>query len=122
MNHEEFFNMKHAAARNVIERCFGVLKMRWAILRSPSWFSIRTHGQIIITCFYLHNLIKQEMPSDPFCIETDHNNMCDSAQNEPEETDDDVIDTVEATTESNAWRDNLAMQMYNDWRARRGIV
>ncbi|EOY10236.1 Uncharacterized protein TCM_025594 isoform 2 [Theobroma cacao] len=23
---EEFFNMKHAAARNVIERCFGLLK------------------------------------------------------------------------------------------------
>ena len=28
---EEQFNMKHASARNVIERCFGILKMRWAI-------------------------------------------------------------------------------------------
>ncbi|XP_019190791.1 PREDICTED: uncharacterized protein LOC109185266 [Ipomoea nil] len=35
---QEFFNMKHAAARNVIERCFGLLKMRWAILRSPSFY------------------------------------------------------------------------------------
>ncbi|MFQ6645869.1 hypothetical protein Gotur_019381, partial [Gossypium turneri] len=25
---EEFFNMKHASARNVIERCFGLLKLR----------------------------------------------------------------------------------------------
>ena len=42
ISHEEYFNMKHASARNVIERCFGVLKMRWAILRSPSFYPIKT--------------------------------------------------------------------------------
>ncbi|KAL5567150.1 hypothetical protein UlMin_030314 [Ulmus minor] len=42
--HEEFFNMKHSAARNVIERCFGVLKNRWAILRSPSFYPIKTQN------------------------------------------------------------------------------
>ncbi|KAF3443069.1 hypothetical protein FNV43_RR16990 [Rhamnella rubrinervis] len=30
---EEYFNMKHASTRNVIECCFGILKMCWAILR-----------------------------------------------------------------------------------------
>ncbi|KAG8499127.1 hypothetical protein CXB51_005587 [Gossypium anomalum] len=35
---EEFFNMKHALARNVIERCFGLLKLRWEILKSPSFY------------------------------------------------------------------------------------
>ncbi|KAI8570668.1 hypothetical protein RHMOL_Rhmol01G0053900 [Rhododendron molle] len=39
---EEYFNMKHSVARNVIERSFGVLKMRFAILRSPSYYPIRT--------------------------------------------------------------------------------
>ncbi|KAH6766339.1 hypothetical protein C2S52_017322 [Perilla frutescens var. hirtella] len=34
---EEFFNMKHSSARNVIERLFGLIKNRWAILRSPSY-------------------------------------------------------------------------------------
>ncbi|KAL8509435.1 hypothetical protein ACS0TY_016588 [Phlomoides rotata] len=34
---QEYFNMKHTRARNVIEHTFGLLKMRWAILRSPSW-------------------------------------------------------------------------------------
>ncbi|XP_021722598.1 uncharacterized protein LOC110690080 [Chenopodium quinoa] len=31
---EEYFNMKHSQARNVIERCFGLLKMRWGIRRT----------------------------------------------------------------------------------------
>ena len=39
---EEYFNMKHASARNVIERCFEVLKMCWAILRSLSFYPIKT--------------------------------------------------------------------------------
>lgn len=32
---EEFFNLGHSVARNVIQRCFSLLKLRWAILRSP---------------------------------------------------------------------------------------
>ncbi|KAF7812029.1 protein ALP1-like [Senna tora] len=31
-NPKECFNMRHSSARNVIERCFGMLKKRWAIL------------------------------------------------------------------------------------------
>ncbi|PWA76471.1 hypothetical protein CTI12_AA233700 [Artemisia annua] len=38
----EYFNMKHSKARNVIERCFGLLKGRWKILASPSFFPITT--------------------------------------------------------------------------------
>ncbi|CAL2229050.1 unnamed protein product [Prunus armeniaca] len=37
VNHQEYFNMKHAKARNVIERCFGLLKARWGILRGVKW-------------------------------------------------------------------------------------
>ena len=41
---EEFFNMKHAAARNVIEMCFGLLKLRWGIFRSPSFYPVMVHN------------------------------------------------------------------------------
>ena len=36
------FNMKHSIAQNVIERCFGLLKLRWGILRSPSYYLVKT--------------------------------------------------------------------------------
>ncbi|KAL0386300.1 UNVERIFIED_CONTAM: hypothetical protein Sradi_3024300 [Sesamum radiatum] len=64
-NHEEFFNMKHASARNVIERMFGLLKARWAILRSPAFYSIKIQNRIIMACCLLHNYIRQEMADDP---------------------------------------------------------
>ncbi|KAK5836062.1 hypothetical protein PVK06_011809 [Gossypium arboreum] len=62
---EEFFNMKHASVRNVIERCFGLLKLRWGILRSPSFYPVRVHNKIIITCCLLHNFIRTYMSLDP---------------------------------------------------------
>ncbi|KAL0367374.1 UNVERIFIED_CONTAM: hypothetical protein Sradi_3627500 [Sesamum radiatum] len=72
-NHEEYFNMKHASARNVIERTFGLLKGRWAILRSPAFYSIKIQNRIIMTCCLLHNYIRQEMPVDPL-----ENNLTES--------------------------------------------
>ena len=65
INYEEYFNMKHASARNVIERCFGLLKMCWAILRSPSYYLIKTQNRIITACCLTHNLIRREMSTDP---------------------------------------------------------
>ncbi|KAL7207276.1 hypothetical protein ACSBR1_029270 [Camellia fascicularis] len=64
-NYQEYFNMKHAQAKNVIERCFGLLKMRWAILRSASYYPIRTQNRIITACCFLHNFIRREMAVDP---------------------------------------------------------
>ncbi|KAG6503230.1 hypothetical protein ZIOFF_035541 [Zingiber officinale] len=43
---EEYFNTKHSKARNVIERCFGLLKGRWKILPSPSFFAIQTQDDV----------------------------------------------------------------------------
>ncbi|GAA0159482.1 hypothetical protein LIER_16245 [Lithospermum erythrorhizon] len=52
---EEFFNMKHSSARNVIERCFGILKARWGILRSTINYLITMQSRIIMACCLLQS-------------------------------------------------------------------
>ncbi|MFQ6631038.1 hypothetical protein Gotur_010069 [Gossypium turneri] len=61
--------MKHALVRNVIERWFGSLKLKWGILRSPSFYPMRMHNRIIIACYLLCNFIRTYMSLDPIEIE-----------------------------------------------------
>lgn len=110
---QEFFNMKHASARNVVERTFGILKARWAILRSHSYFPIRTQCRIITACCLLHNFITREMPNDPFA------QVNDNQQEAHETEEDEFIDVVEATNQWSEWRTTLATQMFNEWQANR---
>ncbi|KAL7180968.1 hypothetical protein ACSBR1_039928 [Camellia fascicularis] len=72
--------MKHASAKNIIEMCFGMLKMRWAILRSASYYPIRTQNRIIIACCLLHNFIPRDMAVDPI---EDDSNLEDALENQP---------------------------------------
>ncbi|XP_057419128.1 protein ALP1-like, partial [Lotus japonicus] len=110
-NPRELYNKRHAQARNVIERTFGLLKMRWAILRSPSYYPVKTHNRIIIACCLLHNFVRREMSIDP--LETELENM--PINEEVDEHPHDNIETIEPSAAWTAWRDTLANEMYNDW-------
>ncbi|CAL5417530.1 unnamed protein product [Camellia sinensis] len=115
---QEFFNMRHSSARNVIERCFRLLKMRWAILRTYSYFPIKTQFRIITACCLLHNLIQREMPMD---LDDDEN----EEMNPPPlatELGDEMIDVVEASDQWSEWRTALATQMFNEWQTSRGTT
>ncbi|XP_060170536.1 protein ALP1-like [Lycium barbarum] len=105
---EELFNMKHARARNVIKREFGVVKGRCGILKSPSWYSVKIHTRIISACCLLHNFIRREMEVDPLDMETEFNM---EHQHEHEHGN---IDTVEPSDEWTTWRDELAQSMWNE--------
>ncbi|KAF7821310.1 protein ALP1-like [Senna tora] len=109
---EECFNMRHSSARNVIERCFGMLKKRWAILRSLSFYPVPTQNRVIIACCLLHNLCLQD-------------NALDTMENQQvfEDTpieDADLITTIEPSDEWSAWRDRLAVDMFDEFRGQRG--
>ncbi|XP_058199469.1 protein ALP1-like [Rhododendron vialii] len=108
---EEYFNMKHSQARNVIERSFGVLKMRFALLKCASYYPIRTQCRIVTACCLVHNLIKREMPNDP--IEAEYTQWEQDNLHNVEV--DDNIGTVEASNEWTAGRDALATAMFNNW-------
>lgn len=64
-NYKECFNLKHAKARNVIERAFGILKSRFAILRSHAYYPIETQNQIVYACCLIHNFIRTSNQFDP---------------------------------------------------------
>lgn len=63
-NYKVLFNLRHSSARNVIERAFGLLKKRWSILRTSSFFNIKTQIRIINACCTLHNFIRIEQLND----------------------------------------------------------
>ncbi|KAL8528594.1 hypothetical protein ACS0TY_006147 [Phlomoides rotata] len=110
--YQEYFNMKHTRARNVIERTFGLLKMRWGILRSPSWYPIKTTNKIIVACCLLHNYIGREMDVDP--LEGGLDKYMSTHMDEEPVHDVDVIENLETSTEWNTWRDKVAHYMFNE--------
>ncbi|KAL8532204.1 hypothetical protein ACS0TY_008704 [Phlomoides rotata] len=111
-NFQEYFNLKHAKARNCIERSFGILKARWGILRSNSFYPIKTQNRFILGCCLLHNFIRTHMAVDPY---EDDVPETFSDLDEGTEANDGFIDQIETSHAWTSWRDNLAMQMFADY-------
>ena len=105
--------MRHSSARNVIERCFGLIKARWAILRDNSYHPIESMPRIIIASCLLHNFIRTTMSEDPMDNEvpTNHTQLGNDHDN--------IICTIETSQEWTNRRDLLANEMFNNWNARR---
>ncbi|XP_057798201.1 uncharacterized protein LOC131014286 [Salvia miltiorrhiza] len=111
-NAKELFNLRHAKARNVIERAFGILKMRWGILRSASFYPVKTQNRLIMACFILNNFIRNEMPVDP--IEQQYDN---AAANEDDNLDNDTefIGAIESSPQWNAERNAISNSMWHQY-------
>jgi hypothetical protein len=72
---KEVFNFVHSSLRNVIERSFGVLKMKWRILLDLPSYPMRKQTKIILACKALHNFIRESSLTD---VDFD---MCDRDEN-----------------------------------------
>ncbi|KAH1203536.1 Protein ALP1-like [Glycine max] len=117
-NYKELFNLRHASARNVIERSFGVLKKRWSILRTLSFFDIKTQIRIINACFMLHNFIRDEQHSDPILEAQDlellsvvDNELINQQMERVTNNIGDEVTTIQATEEWTRFCDTLAMNI-----------
>ena len=60
----EKFNQVHSSIRNVIERCFGVLKMKWQILYNMPPYSMTKQKKIVVATMDLHNFIREHRTED----------------------------------------------------------
>ncbi|KAA0060538.1 retrotransposon protein [Cucumis melo var. makuwa] len=112
-NAKEYFNMKHSSAKNVIERAFGVLNGRWAILRGKSYYPLQVQCRTILACALLHNLINMEMT---YCDDVEDEDEGDSTYATTTASED--IQYIETTNEWSQWRDDLAASMFTDWQLR----
>ncbi|XP_059635413.1 uncharacterized protein LOC132277592 [Cornus florida] len=104
---EEVFNYRHSSLRNIIERYFGLLKMRFAILRAMPPYKFSTQVLIVMACCTLHNFIKnQHQPDDIF----DGN---DPPQSDGE--DDEIVEHVPSAQlrEMDQLRNTIADQIWN---------
>jgi hypothetical protein len=99
--------MKHSLARNTIERCFELLKLRWTILRSPSFYPINIHNQIITACCLLHNYIHRVMHMDSLEEELDQQKHSHIGNNN------DPITHIEASDEWSTLRRTMTNDMFN---------
>ena len=68
---KEIFNLCHARLRNVIERAFGVVKARFPILKKMAPYSFAAQTKIVMTCFSIHNFLRQVSVADRLFSEYD---------------------------------------------------
>ncbi|XP_057518321.1 uncharacterized protein LOC130799233 [Amaranthus tricolor] len=54
----EDFNYRHSSLRTTIERCFGMLKNQWKILKNMPSMEIKYQLAIMVSTFTLHNFIR----------------------------------------------------------------
>jgi len=64
VNKEELFNLRHASARNTIERIFGVLKRRFRILLLSPEYSMEVQARIPAALCAVHNAIRTHDPDE----------------------------------------------------------
>ncbi|XP_022892173.1 uncharacterized protein LOC111407089 [Olea europaea var. sylvestris] len=72
---EELFNYRHSLCRNIIERCIGVLKAIFSILKLINNYPLSRQKQIPTTCCTINNFICQEHVLDKLFIEYSEKNM-----------------------------------------------
>jgi hypothetical protein len=57
-NAKEFFNLRRAIVRNIVERLIGMLKRCFRILRTTMEYELTTCKSAIYACMLLHNFIR----------------------------------------------------------------
>lgn len=108
---EELFNLRHASARNVVERVIGVLKGRFDILQRAPQYDMEVQIRIPSALCALHNFIRRYDPDDITPDAEPKLQAFDGGEgslgNGPANQD--------AREQANSRRDEIAQQMWEDY-------
>ncbi|XP_042964635.1 uncharacterized protein LOC122298854 [Carya illinoinensis] len=78
-NKKKNFVKAQESARKDVERAFGVLQQRFAIIRGPSrMFKVKELTNIMKTCVILHNMIIEDERDDSECLNIEYDQLDDN--------------------------------------------
>jgi len=113
-NAQELFNLRHAQARNIIERIFGVLKRRFRILLIGPEYSYVVQAQIPAALCAVHNFIRIHDPTEETVVVGD-----DDQVNQQANAGDVFVHQIEYNEAVDggvaARRDQIAQRMWQDY-------
>ncbi|XP_071924744.1 uncharacterized protein [Coffea arabica] len=114
---KELFNYQHSALRNVIERSFGVLKRRFAILRGavPNYM-MTTQINVVIACCAVHNFIRDQQPNDMYFANPDEGDPTSHGAIPPYPEIQPLHSPPEVVEQWTAMRESMATHMFNAYR------
>jgi hypothetical protein len=70
---QEHFNHLHSSIRNVVERAFGVWKMKWRVLLKMPSYKMEVQKMIVAATMCLHNYIRENHALDLDFVKCDRN-------------------------------------------------
>jgi hypothetical protein len=109
----ELFNLRHASACNIVEHIFGILKNRFAILRSNPNLDMDTQARIAPALAAIHNVIREYDANEIDELLNDNDDATGAI--EPSEDTGDLAEGPARNTErqeADARRDIIADQMW----------
>ncbi|KAE8230370.1 hypothetical protein CF326_g4636 [Tilletia indica] len=108
-NAKELYNRRHAGARSVIERSFGVIQARFKILTTGCHFDMQTQADLFSALAVVHNHIRTHDPDG----DTDAQATVTTDAGEP---DDAPIQAQSAETRAaTAFRDQVSARMWKKY-------
>ncbi|GMF46431.1 unnamed protein product [Phytophthora fragariaefolia] len=114
---KELYNLRHAKARNVVERVNGILKRRFKILRVPIEFEFMVAKAVVFASPCLHNFIRQHNADDHAVDLSDEEDSQEDRNEGDDERCADAIDVFpfDFSSASN-WRDWMAAAMWDEYQ------
>ena len=107
---KEIFNYRHSFLRNVIERCFGILKARFPVLKMMPRYKPCRQGNVMRVYCTIHNFIRMATRNDHLFTQFNIDNL--TVEGESRDNSGELSHTVELTDQAAkamiAYKDHIA--------------
>lgn len=115
-NYKELFNYRHAGARNIIERIFGVFKKRFPAIKNGTEYPMSSQARIFPACAVIHNFIRTHDPDDWSEVDSEEEHSLEDARDGEGELGEGYVIRSTETIRANKRRDTIAKAMWEDYQ------